>query len=158
VKLLRLKKGGFVFFLEKREKQQLLALLHRYPLVPSAHQSLSKSAAAAHQNEANQRLLDEALAEQREENKKQFQQLLKDKNRFHPTEDGWHMTLSGPDIEWLLQVLNELRVGNWLALGAPEHDVWDFELSQENAPCAWAMEMAGYFQVQLLEALHGEAL
>jgi len=39
-----------------QEKQLLLALLNRYPLIPSAHQPLSKSTASVHQNEANQRL------------------------------------------------------------------------------------------------------
>ena len=33
---------------------------------------------------------------------------------------GLQLTLSGPEIEWLLQVLNDVRVGSWIALGSPD--------------------------------------
>lgn len=152
MKLIRAKNDKFVFHLGKREKPLLLAVLNRYPLIPSAHQPLSKTTPAT-QNEANQRLLDEALAEQRQENKRQLQTLLNDKGRFQPTETGVRLTLSTADIEWLLQVLNDVRVGSWIVLGAPEKDLWDIELNEQTAPHAWAMETCGYFQANLLEAL-----
>jgi hypothetical protein len=152
VKLIKSDRDKFAFHLGKREKQLLLAVLDRYPLIPSAHQSLSKSTVPG-QTEADQRMLDEALAEQRQENKRQLQRLLNDEQRLRDTETGCRLTLTAPDIEWLLQVLNEVRVGSWILLGSPEKNLWDFELNKETAPHAWAMEMAGFFQAGLLAAL-----
>jgi hypothetical protein len=152
VKLLRIERGNFVFHLGKRERRLLLAVLSRYPLVPPAHQSLSKAPVAVG-SEPDQRLLDEALAEQRLENQRHLQALLKDAQRFKEVEHGCRLTLSAGDVEWLLQVLNDVRVGSWIMLGVPEKDLGDFELNETTAPHAWAMEIAGLFQMHLLEAL-----
>ncbi len=152
MKLIRADKDQHVFHLGKKEKQLLLAVLDRYPLIPSAHQPLTQSVASG-QAETDQRLLDEALAELRRENKRQLQSLLSDPRRWHDTETGCRVTLSSADVEWLLQVLNDVRVGSWIILGAPEKDLWDFKLDKETAPHAWAMEAAGIFQTDLLAAL-----
>jgi hypothetical protein len=154
MKLIRTQREKHVFHLGKREKQLLLALLDRYPLIPPAHQRLSKSA-PADENETDQRLLDEALTEHRQENKRQLRALLEDGRRFHDTKTGCRVALSATDLEWLLQVLNDIRVGSWIRLGSPEKDLQDFELNETTAPHAWAMELAGYFQMNLLAALEG---
>ena len=52
----------FVFQLGRREKQVLFELLKRYPCIPPAHQRLHSSTQLP---DASQRLLDEALAQQR---------------------------------------------------------------------------------------------
>src|SRR5262249_39613157 len=150
MKLLRKGNDKFVFHLGKRDYPMLRAVLDRYPVIPSAHQPLSRSSS---QNESNQRLLDEALAEQRQENKRQLKKLLADPDRFKETTHGWHLTLSSADIQWLLQVLNDIRVGSWIVLGAPEEDLWNLPLNEQTTPHALAMEMAGYFEVRLLEAI-----
>jgi hypothetical protein len=152
MKLLRKANDKFVFHLGKKDRPMLCAVLDHYPVVPSAHHRLSRSASVS-QNEVNQRLLDEALAEQRQENKRQLQALLADPVRFKETAHGWHLTLSSADIEWLLQVLNDIRVGSWIVLGAPEQELWNLPLNEKTTPHALAMEMAGYFEVRLLEAL-----
>jgi hypothetical protein len=152
VKLLRSEKGKFVFHLGQREGRLLLALLQRYPLIPSAYQPLSKTPGVAADN-TDQHLLDQALAEQRLENQRHLQALLRDKRRFKKVENGCRLILTGGDVEWLLQVLNDVRVGSWIILGAPEKDLWDFALNESTAPHAWAMEMAGLYQARLLDAL-----
>jgi hypothetical protein len=53
-----------------------------------------------------------------------------------------------------MQVLNDVRVGSWVILGSP--DKKPAELNATTAPHFLAMEMAGYFQMQLLEALGRE--
>ena len=103
----------------QREKRLLPQILKLYPRVPPAHHVLSKSGRLP-DREANQRLLDEALAEQRAENKKQLQALLADPRRFEHTETGARLSLSPAEVEWLLQVLNDIRVGSWILLGSPE--------------------------------------
>lgn len=150
--LLKREKNRFTFHLPKREKQLLLAVLGRYPLVPARHQPLSKSA-APDRNESNQRLLDEALAEQRQENRRRLRTLLEDTRHFRKAQTGWHLVLSGSEVEWLLQVLNDVRVGSWVLLGAPADDLWNFDLNEQTAPHAWTMEVAGWYEAALLEAL-----
>jgi hypothetical protein len=153
MKLLRATKTRLVFQLGRREEHLLRQVLKLYPRVPSAHHALSKSDQLPNR-EANQRLLDEALAEQRAECKQQVVALLADPRRLTQTEAGGRLSLSPAEVEWVLQVLNDIRVGSWIILGAPEERLP--ELNETNAPHVWAMEMAGHFQAQLLEALHSE--
>lgn len=135
-----------------REKELLLALLKMYPCIPPAHQRLSKAGAGTDLQSA-QRLLDDALAEQRARNKRQVQALFADPGRWVATEGGWKVSVTTSEIEWLLQVLNDVRVGSWLALGSPEQRVET--LTEKNAPHLWAMEMSGSFQMALLHLLEG---
>jgi hypothetical protein len=153
MKLVRQTKTRFLFQLGRRETRLLLHILKLYPRVPPAHQMLSKTSRLP-DHEGTQRLLDEALAEQRAENKQQLLALLADQRRFTRTETGARLSLPATEMEWLLQVLNDIRVGSWVILGAPADKLP--ELSDATAPDFLAMEMAGYFQAQLLAALHGE--
>jgi hypothetical protein len=153
VKLVQATKTRLVFQLGKREESLLLRVLKQFPCVPPAHHVLSKSGRLP-DAAANQRLLEEALAEQRAENKKQLQALLANPRRLKHTEDGARLSLSYPEVEWLFQVLNDVRVGSWVILGSPDQK--PAELTADNAPHFLTMEMAGYFQMQLLEALQGE--
>jgi hypothetical protein len=150
VKLIRTSKDRLLFHLGKREKELLFRLLMIYPRIPAAHQPLSKSGRLPDQP-ASQRLLDEALAEHRAENKKQLQVLLADPARLAEDQTGWRLSLSSPELEWLLQVLNDVRVGSWVILGSPEQrrEV----VNAKTAPHLWAMEMAGAFQMEFLEAM-----
>jgi hypothetical protein len=150
VKLIQATKSRLVFQLGQREKLLLLQVLNLYPRVPSAHQKLSK-AGRLPEPEANQQLLDEALSEQRAQNKKQVRALLADPRRFAPTETGARLSLSPAEVEWVLQVLNDIRVGSWVLLGSPEQRA--VKLTEKTVPDFAAMETAGYFQMQLLEAL-----
>src|SRR6185369_5111183 len=96
-------------------------------------------------------LLDEALAAQRASNKRRLESWLAAPDRFKHDETGYEFKLSRADSEWLLQVLNDVRVGSWLLLGEPEES---FERPQSDDPQVvrrWAaMQVAGYFQTALL--------
>lgn len=145
-----------VFDLGQRETRAFLATLRLYPRIPPAHHRLSKSGKLP-DAAANQRLLDEALAEQRAESKKQLQALPADPKRFAKTETGSRITLTPAETEWLLQVLNDVRVGSWVLLGAPEQKLEVALVNKTTARQFWEMEMAGYFEMHLLGALEGEA-
>jgi len=151
VKLLKKHRDAFTFDLPAREKLLLLAVLDRYPAVPATHQFLGASTAGT---AAEQRLLDEALADQRRENKRHLKALLKNERRMKPAGTGFHWVLTAADIEWLLQVLNDIRVGSWIHLGSPEKDLRSIELSEDTVTDATSMELAGFFQAALLEALN----
>src|ERR1051326_1977007 len=101
MKLVRATKGNFLFYLSTREKQLLLQVLHLYPRVPPAHHRVSKSPKSNEPTES-QRLLDEALAEQRSENKTKLEAFLTDPPRFQQSGTGWRLSLSPSELEWLL--------------------------------------------------------
>jgi hypothetical protein len=153
VKLIQATESRLLFQLGHREERLLYRVLNLYPCMPPAHQKLSK-AGKLPEPEANQRLLDDALAEHRADNKKQLQALLADRRRFEHTETGARLSLSPAQVDWVLQVLNDVRVGSWVLLGSPEQMAVD--LNETTAPHFRAMEMAGYFQAQFLQALGGE--
>jgi len=143
---------NLVVHLGDSEKHLLFELLKLYPRIPPAHQSLTRSGGLPDQP-ANQKLLDEALADHRTERKKQVHELLANPARLQRIEPGWRLTISLADAEWLLQVLNDIRVGSWILLGAPEPSDEYRRLNQRTALHFWAMKMAGDFQMDLIEAL-----
>ena len=140
----------FLVELGRREQQLFVELLKRYPCVPPARHHLHRSAQLP---DTSQRLLDEALAQQRASTKKQVQEWLSDSRRFEPTETGCRLVLSRSEVEWFLQVLNDIRVGSWVLLGAPDENLERALLNKKTAPDFLAMEMAGHFEMLLLEAL-----
>ena len=149
MKLLRVENDRYFFHLVPREKDLLAVILRLYPVVPPAHQPLSKSSPL---EPATERLLNEALAEQRKENKKLIEQLLGDKRRFRETEDSVEMILTAGDIEWVLQVLNDVHVGNWVLMGSPETRP-RFSPESKDARFVVAMDLACMFQSELLQAI-----
>jgi hypothetical protein len=153
VKLVQATRTKLVFDLGRREEQMLLRLLDLYPCVPAAHHVLSKTGRLPH-GAANQQLLDEALAEQRAQNKKLLRSFLADPRRLAHTDSGARLSISPAEAEWFMQVLNDIRVGSWIKLGSPEGR--PLELNPAKALCFLAMERAGYFQAQVLEALERE--
>ena len=151
MKLIRTLKGGFVFRLSPREKLLLSETVKFYPLVPASHHHLNKEGKSAKADE-NQRLLEESLAEHRAENRRLVLAMLDEPKRFRETKTGFELKLTHSEVEWLLQVLNDVRVGSWLALGEPEHEEMP-EVTEENAKYYFALEISGLFQSFLLEAL-----
>ena len=151
MKLKRVSKERFSFQLSRREKQLLVEILRLYPCLPTAHLPVSKMGNLP-DKQASQKLLEDALADQRSETKRQLDQLLADPQRWSEAGDTCSLFLSGPEIEWLMQVLNDIRVGSWVRLGSPERlEVID----EQTAPHLWAMEMAGFYQMSLIHALDG---
>ena len=144
---------SIVFHLSAREHHGFLEILKLYPVVPASHQLVSRELRDAPAAEF-QRLLDEALAEQRAANKALLDAWLAKAGRFEKKKSGYHFTLERSDSEWLLQVLNDIRVGHWLRLGSPDASaVKPQNLDLKVLPTWLAMEMSGYFQMMILEAL-----
>jgi len=149
VKVIRASKDKVVMALSKREKSLLLKILELYPRVPSSYQQLSRTSVSK-DLEDHQQLLDEALLEQRTENKQRLARFLGNPLTFEQNSQGCCLHLCQTDMEWLLQILNDVRVGSWIALGSPEEKLP--ALNPETAPDFWAMEIAGFLEVSLLNA------
>jgi hypothetical protein len=152
VKILKSDGDKFTFQISKREKRLLFDILELYPLVPGFVQPLSRTANPA-DIQADQRLLEESLAAHKQENKKQLGVIINEINRSQEGAGGCRFTLSSDQMEGLLQVLNDIRVGSWQKLGSPDAvQKKAIDLNDQNARNAWAMEVAGLFQMALLSA------
>lgn len=150
MKFLKVDGDHLVFHLGKREKNLLLEVLRLYPLIPVSHLQIGKPEEMI-ELRANQQLLEDALAEHRAENKRALDAMLAEPERFQETSSGYRMALTQAQVEWLLQVLNDIRVGSWLHLGSPdEKQGRHLSLSVKNARYLWAMELCGQFQFALL--------
>lgn len=153
MRLIRAEAELLVFLLRKQEYDVLRVVLARYPAIPPGHRQLSRTM-SGEAAEENQRLLDEALAEQRAENQARLGKFLDEPGRFVELKENWRFKLKPLEANWLLQVLNEIRVGSWLRLGSPDFEAGvKVEWNEDNAPILWAMEVAGQFESCLLAAL-----
>jgi hypothetical protein len=151
MKKVRTTKDYQVFHLLPQEKQLLLEILKLYPVIPESHASLSKTGdlEAWAEQEA---LLREALAEQRQHHQQQLQSLLNDPQWFTRCANGYRFTLNQAQLEWLLQILNDIRIGSWLKLGAPEdYDRRKIAITEQNARYVMAMDLCGIFQSALMD-------
>ncbi len=152
-----LRHDGERFLLEfgHEEKALLLHLLSLYPLVPESHHQLTKDKKLPHRAE-NQQLLGEALAAQRGQNMKEILTLIHDPGRFTESGDVSQVTFTRGELEWLLQGINDVRVGCWIALGSP-----GYETKKKTRPDKEAlrhmmfMELAGAFEMFFLGVING---
>ena len=151
MKLLKADQENLVFQIGKREKRMLFEVLTLYPLLPSTYQRLTRTV-KSDEEKADQKLLEEAMAAQQQENRKQLKTMMDNPNRFKEHHAGFHFTLGVHQVEWLLQVLNDIRVGSWLALGSPDEKKGKrLALEAGSVRHLWAMEICGFFQSVLLE-------
>ena len=151
--LARIDEQALTFHLEENEYEFLAQTFDSYPVVPAAHHSLSKDSTDPRAAEF-QLLLDEAIAGQRAENKKHLRQWIDKPGRFKEVPEGCEFTLERTDLEWFLQVLNDIRVGSWLLLGSPEERLDHRKVSHKLLPAWVSMELCGFLQSVILQALN----
>jgi hypothetical protein len=158
VKFIEADKDNLVFQIGKREKRMLFTVLELYPLLPIAYQRLTQTV-ETEEEKANQKLLEEAMAAQQQENKKQLMAMMKNPRRFSENHSGYHLKIGLHQVEWLLQVLNDIRVGSWAALGSPDPKKGTpVTLAPASVQHLWSMEVCSVFESVLLDALHGRGL
>jgi hypothetical protein len=158
MRCIRASKEAVILQLEARERRLFIDVLSKYPVVPAAYQPLSRGLKDL-ANGDDQALLNDALAEQRAALQQQLQQWLRTPNRFRRVQSGYNFTLRRTEAEWLLQILNDIRVGHWLLLGSPGEmlDVDDLDALAPEMHHAWAvMELSGMFQMIILQALEAQ--
>jgi len=78
---------------------------------------------------------------------------LNDPGRFVENGSGYHFSLTASEREWLLEILNDIRVGSWVKLGSPDTIMEFAEPADRENLDFWAMELAGFFQMALLRSL-----
>ena len=154
MRLLEREGDRYRFGISQAERTVLFALLDRYPLIPLSHHRLCRS--TGNSPSAEQALLEEAMSARRSQLKNRVRQFIADANRFRHEKNHWQVTLTREEIEWLLQVLNDVRVGNWIRIGCPDPDEGRRPPStREGRLAVTEMEMAAHFEWLLLEAVEG---
>ncbi|MGA2751563.1 MAG: hypothetical protein ABSG59_22585 [Verrucomicrobiota bacterium] len=147
--------GGapLVFQMNQVEKAFLLATLQLFPVLEDSHHHLSQDPGAT--GPADQRLLQQAMARQRQQYRAKLDDFFRAQRRFFTNaQEGVQLALTAEQLEWLLQILNDIRVGSWVQLGCPEIDSFRRSgLTPAQTRAVAAMDMSGYFQAALLEAV-----
>ena len=154
---MKLEKRGddFELVLVEREKEIFLSILDLYPRTPADHHRLTETVASP-ELENTRKLLDESIKIGRKEARKKLDGWLAEDDRFVSLKERVRLKIKADEIEWLLQVLNEIRVGSWVRLGAPETDLEMTNITPKNAADFGVMSMSGFFVMLLLEAMRGE--
>lgn len=149
------RRGGantaYVFRISPPERDWLLATLNLYPVLDAGYHQISKNKKIA---EAEQQLLEDSMAEQQQELRAKLEHFLAAPRRFVlETEEQYRFVVTAEQCEWLLQVLNDVRVGSWAKLGRPEMEqALAMAVNPAQARFVAAIEMSGYFQMALLQA------
>jgi hypothetical protein len=145
--------GKFTFRFEQAEREWFRHILEQYPLQQTPMRPINDDTGA---NE----LLEKALAENRKHSREHAGIFLKagqleiDKqfNEF------WDLTLSGSEVEELLQILNNVRVGLWLRLGKPEPSLEELlptKPSEDLVRAHMIMHVCAAWQGTLISAVDG---
>jgi hypothetical protein len=142
-----------IFQINAREEALLLAMLRLYPVLENSHHRISQDPQAAASSE--QRLLEESMGQLKAAHRRKVDALFQAPQRFFKDALGERrLVLTPAQLEWLLQVLNDIRVGNWVRLGCPDLEKpAPLELSRANTRSLQAMHLCGEFQLALLEAV-----
>jgi len=150
VRLLKSNTRSVSFELTRIERGALVRMLKRYPVVPAGHHRLSRTDIRPE----DQQLLEEAQEEFRRTHRRKIQNLLRSKTRLKEHESGFIFSLKHDQVDWFLQVLNDIRIGSWVALGSPDGPEQILAaLTIDNVHHYQVMETAGIFQMLLLSAL-----
>jgi hypothetical protein len=145
--------GRFVFHLARRDRALLRGLVGHYPLVPPAHHRLTLGTDPG-LDPAGQALLEEAMSGRKEEQKRWAEGLLGNPRRCVAHGAHYRLSLSPAELEGLLQVLNDIRVGSWLQLGCPDPEAAPpAAINESNERYLFLMEASGYYECLLLEAM-----
>lgn len=145
------------FILSAREGEALRFVLGRYPSLPPSYHEVARPESAAGLRE-EQRLLEEALGETQSANRRQLAEFLA--RNLAPARDdagpspSLRLSLTEGEADWLLEVLNDVRLGAWVRLGRPLPDRLPPPQPGQRAQAdIAAMEIAGLVQSLVLEAL-----
>ncbi len=153
--LLRVDQDRYEFQLGRREQHVFCEVLRAFPVTPLEHHRLVRDDPAPAGAE-DQGLLQDSMAELKAGSRRRLEVFLANQHRFQPLPDGSRVVLTREEIEWLLQVLNDVRVGSWLALGSPDPDAGERpRLTPGTARYLPLMQLSAAFQYALLAALDG---
>jgi hypothetical protein len=144
--------GNLRFHLNRREADLIAQTLRFYPLLNSDFHRLSKTLRDAKARSA-QRLLEQAMKEQRRSHKSEADRLAR---AFATSRPERAVAVRAAKVDSLLQILNDVRVGSWVKLGQPDFEQGQWpELTSDTARYWVAMEASGLVESAILHSLDG---
>lgn len=154
MKFITANQEGFTFRLSSGEIRLLGDLLRLYPLTPESIHRITRNSEAkelAH----SQQLLEESLTEHRQTVSSWLSAWVHQNLGVDLTLTESTLQLKGPDLELLLQVFNDIRVGSWMLLGSPTTEQREnLESTQQTHALLCVMDMCAAFQISLMQALN----
>ena len=149
MKLVKQTGQSWQYHLHHNEAALLTGLLNKFPFTANVPVKISKTDADPKTVE-REKLLNESLAEHRKELKKQAMKLVA-AEKFKKREQGHLLVLNAEEREILLQILNDIKVGCWRALGEPESLKLQKPASSVQELMRHSlMNLAGYFEHHLI--------
>jgi hypothetical protein len=149
MRLLNQTEGGWQYQLSRGEAQALRSLIRQFPTPAKLAVKITKTDTDPKAAE-REKLLHDSLAEHREELRRKAQHLIGE-DRLKLQRDRYVLSIGPDDREILLQILNDLRVESWCALGQPEDLDSPSNLSESERVHHSRMILAGYFECELLD-------
>ena len=150
MKLVQSSPERWQFQLNQNEADLLLGLVRKFPFTEMEPVRASKTDRTPKAVE-REKLLNESLAEHRKALQRLATNLLGEE-KWKTSDAGRLLTLDAEAREILLQILNDIRIGCWHALGEPENlDSPPDQSSLKDFACRHLMDLAGHFEMALLE-------
>jgi len=154
MKLVKQTKDGWQYQLNPAEADCLRSLLNQFPITASATAKISRTDSDP-QIVDREKLLNESLADHREKLKTRARSLI-GAGKFKERDKNWRLCINSEERECLFQILNDIRVGSWRALGEPENlEPQTPSPTEREKVFHNIMNLAGYFEHRLLD--HEEA-
>ena len=153
MKLIRKGDGRFDMALDVEEWQALKKLVSQYPKTPSDHHSLTCKDEPDPDLKDSDDWLKESGSVHQAQRHPQIRAWI---DAIHPDQDEatYKIEFDPSKADWLIEILNDIRVGCWLSLGCPApEDLTEAEWREEDWPTLWAMEISGMYQSVLLKCL-----
>jgi hypothetical protein len=147
--------GKFTFRFEQAEREWFRHILERYPVQQTPLRRINEDVAV-------NKLLEKALAESRKRLRSDAELFLKaGKIEIDPAfNEYWDLTLTAAEIEELLQILNNVRVGLWIQLGKPEPSIEELlptKPSEDQVRAHMIMHVSAAWQGTLMSAVDPES-
>lgn len=144
------KSAHFNIHFSRREAMILRHVLSLYPLLNPDYHRLSQKPDP--RIGPGQKMLEDAMSEQHRRIKSEISAMMEPLQEKHPGQIS--LRLDGGQLERFLRALNDVRVGSWVRLGKPDiENRAALQMDENNAPFFQVMEVSGYFEMEILEAL-----
>jgi hypothetical protein len=145
-----------VFALHDWERVSLAAVLSHYPQSPPGSIEWTRGGLGAADGR-DDAFHEELFAGNQETNCVRVRKFITEKLAGPDKDDSSHIVplpLAVEEINWLLQVLNDIRVGGWIKLGRPdEAALKKLEQTRDASAAVGLMGFCGYVQTLLLDAV-----
>jgi hypothetical protein len=150
MKLLKQNGAEWKYELKQTEGLLLISLVNDFPLAAAATVKIARGSADPKTAE-RERWLNESLAQHRRELKREAEKLLS--ARLKAGKNSWRLSLNLEGREVLLQLLNDVRVESWRALGEPEDiNTLPPQPSEADLRHHQFMHLAGYFEFHMIDS------